>query len=261
VRESSLVAFTLASQAAAGAYAVLAGAQLAAGGAAAPLDRCALAGLSLLMLLGLAASLLHLGTPRGAYRALCGLRSSWLSREVLAALLFAGGLLAQTGAAFLCGPGHTLAAPQPLVALAGLGLVYCMARAYRLRTVAAWDTPAVLLSFLATTLVLGSLAAPLLAPGARAHGPALAWLLTLSALADIATGLWRLRPARRLQKYGQIRAPARPHAGLAAAHAGLLTLAVAWAAWALTAGGPPPLPALALVVMAEVAGRVQFYRV
>jgi Fe-S-cluster-containing dehydrogenase component/DMSO reductase anchor subunit len=38
---------------------------------------------------GLAASLLHLGRPHYAYRALIGLRHSWLSREVLAFGLFA----------------------------------------------------------------------------------------------------------------------------------------------------------------------------
>ena len=38
---------------------------------------------------GLAASVLHLGRPLYAYRALIGLRHSWLSREVLAFGLFA----------------------------------------------------------------------------------------------------------------------------------------------------------------------------
>ncbi|CAN5615765.1 dimethyl sulfoxide reductase anchor subunit [soil metagenome] len=48
-------------------------------------------------LIGLNASLLHLGRPQFAYRALIGLRHSWLSREVLTFGLFAGlasGLLA-----------------------------------------------------------------------------------------------------------------------------------------------------------------------
>ncbi len=41
-------------------------------------------------LLALSASLLHLGRPQYAYRALIGLRHSWLSREILAFSLFAG---------------------------------------------------------------------------------------------------------------------------------------------------------------------------
>jgi len=40
-------------------------------------------------LLGLAASILHLGRPQYAFRAIIGLRSSWLSREILAFGVFA----------------------------------------------------------------------------------------------------------------------------------------------------------------------------
>jgi DMSO reductase anchor subunit len=41
-------------------------------------------------LLALSASLLHLGRPQYAFRALIGLRHSWLSREILAFSMFAG---------------------------------------------------------------------------------------------------------------------------------------------------------------------------
>ncbi len=254
MKERPLVVFALAEQAAVGVYAVLAGLQVAAPGTAV-LGRRVLLALALLALAGMAASLGHLGRPRRAYRALWGLRSSWLSREILAALLFASGLAAQTGVAFLWGAARVPVAVVAAVALAGLGLVYCMARAYMLRTVAPWDTPAVLLSFLATTLVLGSVGALLLVPGAGVQ-----WLLAGAALADVGVGWWRLRAACR-PRYGEIRAAARPGHGLQAIHAGLLALGVAWAAWALDSSNLSLVPALLLALAAEVANRVQFYRV
>lgn len=259
MREAPLVAFTLAGQAAAGAYAIAAGLQLMAGAPVGLVDLRTLAVLLLLMVVGMAASLFHLGAPQRAYRALLGLRTSWLSREVLAAALFAGCLGVQAGAAWLWGARHIPAGLALLTALAGLALIYCMARAYMLRTMQAWDTPAVLLSFVATSLVLGSLLALVLGPGVGPRGGALLWLLALAAAADAALGLWRLRPARP-GKYGSLRAPARPHAALAALHVGLLFLGISWAWWALVAARSF-LPALALVVAAEVAGRAQFYRV
>jgi anaerobic dimethyl sulfoxide reductase subunit C (anchor subunit) len=41
------------------------------------------------LLLGMGASTLHLGTPNTAYRAVANLGSSWLSREILCGTLFA----------------------------------------------------------------------------------------------------------------------------------------------------------------------------
>ncbi len=58
-----------------------------------------LAAALLLGLLGLSASVFHLGRPWKAYRALCGLGASWLSREILAFGLFAALASAYVGAA------------------------------------------------------------------------------------------------------------------------------------------------------------------
>ncbi len=52
-------------------------------------------------LLALAASTLHLGRPRYAYRAILGLRHSWMSREILAFGLFAALASAYAGALML----------------------------------------------------------------------------------------------------------------------------------------------------------------
>lgn len=52
-------------------------------------------------LIGMNASLLHLGRPQYAFRALLGLRTSWLSREILTIGLYAGAASAATGVACL----------------------------------------------------------------------------------------------------------------------------------------------------------------
>ena len=56
----------------------------------------------------------------------------------------------------IAGPGWQTALAW-LTGLLGLLLIYCMARLYRLRTTPGWDTPATLVSFLATAFLLGGL--------------------------------------------------------------------------------------------------------
>ena len=50
---------------------------------------------------GLAASIAHLGRPQWAFRAVLGLRTSWMSREILALGAFAGALTALLGVAWI----------------------------------------------------------------------------------------------------------------------------------------------------------------
>jgi anaerobic dimethyl sulfoxide reductase subunit C (anchor subunit) len=162
--ERPLVAFTLLSQTAVGAFLTLGALDLWAGtlageAAARLLTNGLLLSIGPVVGLALLSSLLHLGTPRNAWRVAANVRTSWLSREILAALLFAG-----TGAAFavLRWSGAGSAALRDLLALAGaasgVALVYAMARVYRLRTVPHWDTPLTTVSFFATALLLGPLA-------------------------------------------------------------------------------------------------------
>ena len=69
-------------------------------------------------LVGILAAVFHLGRPRYAFRALLGLRTSWLSREILAFGVFAGLALSHTVAVWLAKD------RPPLVPLAdGLGLM------------------------------------------------------------------------------------------------------------------------------------------
>ena len=162
--ERPLVAFTLLVQTAVGAFLTLGALDVWAGTLAGAAAARALTDGLLLAIgpvvgLALLSSLLHLGAPRNAWRAAANLRTSWLSREILCALLFAG-----AGAAFavLRWTGTGPASLRHLLALAaaasGVALVYAMARVYRIRTVPRWDTPLTTASFFATALLLGPLA-------------------------------------------------------------------------------------------------------
>lgn len=112
-----------------------------------------------ILLLGLVASMLHLGTPIRALNALRHLDSSWLSREILFGLLFAaiGGTFAFTQWFKWLTP-RLRQALAGLAALVGLGLIWSMTMVYLLPTVPAWDSWATPARFFATTFLLGSLA-------------------------------------------------------------------------------------------------------
>ncbi len=118
---------------------------------------------------GLLFSVAHLGQPQRAWRALSQWRSSWLSREGIAALVcvaVAGGL----AAAILCAlPAWVVRIGGGLLAACALLVVYCTARIYTsLPTIAAWHNRHVLPVY----LLLGV-----------ASGGAWSWLLAL-VLAD-----------------------------------------------------------------------------
>ena len=164
MRERPLVAFTLLSQTAVGAFLTLGALDVWAGSLVGDAKAGALTN-GLLIAIGpvvggaLLASLLHLGSPRNAWRAAANLRSSWLSREILCALLFTG-----TGAAFAllrwsgAGPAGLRTSLALVAGASGVALVYAMARVYRIRTAPHWDTPLTTVSFFATALLLGPLA-------------------------------------------------------------------------------------------------------
>ena len=165
MREGSLVAFTLLTQAAVGTCWSLLAVQLwtsrtGAGEAGDGVAGVALLVASLAAFAGLGAAFLHLGRPSNAWRALGNLRSSWLSREVLFASAFTGALGASALLSLVKGSrpfwtGFT----EGLAAVFGLALLWSMATAYRLRTVPAWDRWTTNSAFFASTLGLGTLSA------------------------------------------------------------------------------------------------------
>lgn len=112
-----------------------------------------------ILILGMLASLFHLGTPINAYRAVSNVATSWLSREVLFGVLFAvfGGLFAlmqwrKIGSFTLRNVIAWIAA------ILGIALVFSMSQIYQLAAQPAWNTIATPISFYTTTLLLGVLA-------------------------------------------------------------------------------------------------------
>ena len=83
-----------------------------------------------LAFLSLGASTLHLGRPIYAWRALKGLRNSWLSREVLALSVFAGAAGVFAGMLWLGAPGRALAGL--ITVLTGAAGVMSSARIYKI---------------------------------------------------------------------------------------------------------------------------------
>lgn len=111
-------------------------------------------------LLGLAASIFHLGRPRYAYRAWIGLRTSWLSREILAFGLFATFASLYAAAPWAATLGIPLGAVGDArlgaaVALFGLLGIFCSALIYASTERPYWHWGFTLPRFLLTGVILG----------------------------------------------------------------------------------------------------------
>jgi formate dehydrogenase iron-sulfur subunit len=105
--------------------------------------------------ISLGASTLHLGRPIYAFRALRGLRTSWLSREVLALSLFAGSASLYSGMLLFDLPARSI--PGFGTALLGFAGVTCSARIYIVKARPAWFSSYTVAEFFATGLLLGPL--------------------------------------------------------------------------------------------------------
>lgn len=281
MKERSLVAFTLLSQMAIGAFWVLGALRWVVThqqgcGAAGTLTNAPQWVVSVLMLLALTTSFLHLGAPLGAWRVLANLRSSWLSREVLLALLFAGASVLVAGL-YWFGWGtaplrHTL---YGAAAILGLALLVSMANAYRLRTVPAWDSWVTPVAFLTTALLLGgSVASVLLGIGPHSLqetvGKARQWLalgtVVLLGVELLIILLWisGMSAARGAASRAAIRITQQHgrlfRARLALIVAAILASGAVLAPWGKGAGTNAMIAlAFALTLTAEVLGRLLFY--
>jgi Fe-S-cluster-containing dehydrogenase component/DMSO reductase anchor subunit len=151
--------------------------------------------------LALGASTLHLGRPRYAWRALAGLKTSWLSREILGFGLFAALASFQAAAGWwpalrgLRSPGLGAA-----VSLSGLLGVFCSLMVYRDTRRPFWSGATAALKFLGTTALLGTVAIlfvttwqALLFPAIASHGAyrqLTVWLATaLAAITAVKLGV------------------------------------------------------------------------
>jgi DMSO reductase anchor subunit len=123
----------------------------------------------MLGLLAICASTMHLGRPLYAWRAFVGLKSSWLSREIIAfglfagcAMLYAGSLwLPLIGQALNRFPARELCDPfiqnflGMCVALSGVAGVFCSIMIYQDTRRTFWRMTMTTLKFAGTTLLLG----------------------------------------------------------------------------------------------------------
>ena len=144
-----LILMLILTQAAAGTYAVAAGCGWFGLALAFPL---AITG-TVLLQAGLAVSVLHLGRPLGAWRFFLGLRTSWMSREILAFGMFAGAGAAYAAALWLR---PALAPPLALgtVFLAVVG-VACSAMIYVDTRRPWWTARATFARFFGAAVILG----------------------------------------------------------------------------------------------------------
>lgn len=122
---------------------------------------------------GLVASIFHLGQPRKAWRVFLGLRSSWMSREILVFALFAAASAAAAlTSLFYLAPTHAfvsraraipideIASATPLLtivaAIIGVSGIFCSAMIYVDTRRAAWNGLITFPKFFGTTLLLGA---------------------------------------------------------------------------------------------------------
>lgn len=121
-------------------------------------DRAVLA-IVVVMGLALVASLFHLGNPLNAPRAVTHLATSWLSREILTGVIFAGLIVIF---AFIqwrkIGSMLLRNVFAWITAIVGLVLVFFESKIYMIPAEPAWNTLATPISFYATTFLLGCLA-------------------------------------------------------------------------------------------------------
>lgn len=110
-----------------------------------------------ILIAGMGLSLFHLGRPMRAARALGNLAGSWLSREILFALISA----AFMGLFLVLTAGRAPRAGRALASLGAAGaggiLILVMARLYMLPAMPVWNSAVTPLSFMGTTLLLGAL--------------------------------------------------------------------------------------------------------
>jgi anaerobic dimethyl sulfoxide reductase subunit C (anchor subunit) len=164
VREFALITFSILAQMSVGSLLVLQVVRFFAARKAGEAQADKLTDRAMLVIwpvLGLAmlASLLHLGSPLGAYRAVINVGSSWLSREILLTVLFG---VAGVGFAWMqwrkVGTPAVRNAVAWIAVVIGLVLVYAMASVYMIPTAPSWNTVATPIAFFTTALLLGALA-------------------------------------------------------------------------------------------------------
>ncbi len=178
-----------------------------------------------LITLGLLASTYHLGHPERAWRAVSQWRTSWLSREGLAALVtYVPALLFGAGWVFFGRNDGVWAALGLVSAIMAALTIVCTAMIYAsLKPIPRWSNSWVLPLYLAYSLASGAL---LLSFLLRVSGVDLSWLAWLAAASWLGAwvlkaGYWRFvddapprataETATGLGRFGKVRSLETPH--------------------------------------------------
>ena len=143
-------------------------------------------------------SLLHLGNPTNAPKALNNLSGSWLSREILAIGVFTASLAITLITGWMTGDAGHQKYLMVLSSLSGLVLLVTMSRIYVMPTIPAWNSWHTPVSFVSTALGLGLLTLLLLESGnsinIAAHIARIFWIsLTSILLLEIGSGFIQQR--------------------------------------------------------------------
>ena len=251
-RENPLLAFTLAVQAAVGAFATTFAAGHAGGLVA--------LGALVLVGLGMAASTAHLGKTLRFYRGFNNLRHSNLSREAFATAVFGAALGLYMGAELVGWPRAALGFGTLAVA-AGIATLYTMVRCYLIPARPFWNHWQTAAAFVGAALALGGLTGLSLAPG---WPPQLPWIVAAGIGLEIAGIVGHARAMRTAQHEGAVSHHVqtttfghvyRLRNALLLAN---LALVGAFAVGGVTHQGPWLVAAL-LAVGTAIAGRALFY--
>ena len=269
-----LVALTLLTQLSLGTVAATVVAEAAGGAGRGGLAGGAV-GAALAGTVALAASLLHLGRPAVAFKALRNWRTSWLSREVALLSAFSAASLAyaaawEWGDSLGVGRGVRLSIGVAAV-MAGVAGVYASGRLYLVPARPVWNSRRTLVSFFATSLTTGPLLALLCLDRGALSAPRTVALMAAAG----AGGLVQLGVVRHLLRTVRRRTD-RQHAGTAqlltgrfrtllAARVTAAVVTLSLLAWTLTvplagsAAGGRLATALGIAALGELAGRYLFY--
>ncbi len=216
-------------------------------------------------LLALAASLAHLGRPWLAWRAVLGLRRSWLSREIVAFGAYAG--LAGIHAALRLGAGAggdgastAAAVTGGLAGGVGLAAVGCSVAVYAVTGRRWWSAPRTAARFAATTAICGTATAGAVALSTGATpwaGLAAAVVVGAAAVLALDASVLAHRHDPALAELARTAVLLTgPLGTLARWRAGLLVTGAALSALGLATGNPPmAVIAAVLVLAAELVGR------
>lgn len=129
-----------------------------------------------IMAIALLLSFLHLARPQHAVFALQNLSASYLSREILMVTLFFALLLATwSSLRFGLIPASLFNYFYPAAVVAGLLMIWTMARLYMVPTIPAWNSPVTLLQFFNSSLLLGAAAFLVITATAKTGAPAVEW--------------------------------------------------------------------------------------